>query len=89
MCMEGNALRVYCRKGNCWDNSPTERFFRSLKSEQLNYEKFRTRTHSTIFKYYTEMREDVNTKSKPLNTNISPSVTCYRHDMAEKLLIWR
>jgi putative transposase len=30
------------RKGNCWDNSPTERFFRSLKYEQLHYEKFRT-----------------------------------------------
>jgi putative transposase len=30
------------RKGNCWDNAPTERFFRSLKYEQLNYEKFRT-----------------------------------------------
>lgn len=30
------------RKGNCWDNAPTERFFRSLKHEQLNYEKFRT-----------------------------------------------
>jgi len=25
------------RKGNCWDNSPTERFFRSLKYEYLNY----------------------------------------------------
>jgi len=24
------------RKGNCWDNSPTERFFRSLKSERLS-----------------------------------------------------
>lgn len=31
------------RKGNCWDNSPTERFFRSLKHEQLNYEKLRTK----------------------------------------------
>jgi len=30
------------RKGNSWDNSPTERFYRSLKYEQLNYEKFRT-----------------------------------------------
>jgi transposase InsO family protein len=30
------------RKGNCWDNSPTERFFRSLKHEQLNDEKFKT-----------------------------------------------
>ncbi len=24
------------RKGNCWDNAPTERFFRSLKSERLD-----------------------------------------------------
>jgi transposase InsO family protein len=24
------------RKGNCWDNAPTERFFRSLKSERLS-----------------------------------------------------
>jgi len=31
------------RKGNCWDNSPTERVFRSLKYEQLNYERFKTR----------------------------------------------
>jgi len=31
------------RKGNCWDNAPTERFFRSLKHGQLNYEKFRTK----------------------------------------------
>lgn len=27
------------RKGNCWDNSPKERFFRSLKYECLNYER--------------------------------------------------
>jgi transposase InsO family protein len=31
------------RKGDCWDNAPTERFFRSLKHEQLNYEKFITK----------------------------------------------
>jgi putative transposase len=31
------------RKGNCWDNSPTERVFRSLKHEQLNYERFTTK----------------------------------------------
>ena len=30
-------------QGNCWDNAPTERFFRSLKHEQLNYEKFSTK----------------------------------------------
>ena len=31
------------RKGNCWDNAPMERFYRSLKHEQLKYEKFRTK----------------------------------------------
>ena len=36
------AICSMSRKGNCWDNSPTERFFRSLKHEQLNYEKFKT-----------------------------------------------
>ena len=36
------------RKGNCWDNSPTERFFRSLKHEQLNYEKFRSKNAAKL-----------------------------------------
>jgi transposase InsO family protein len=30
-------------KGNCWDNAPTERFFRSLKSERLTACRFLTR----------------------------------------------
>jgi putative transposase len=30
-------------KGDCWDNSPTERFFRSLKSEHLIYENLKTK----------------------------------------------
>jgi len=33
-----NIEQSMSQKGNCWGNSPTERFFRSLKSEQLNYE---------------------------------------------------
>ena len=36
------------RKGNCWDNAPTERFFRSLKHEQLNYESFRTKESAKL-----------------------------------------
>jgi len=36
------------RKGNCWDNSPTERFFRSLKSEHLNYERFITQAMAKL-----------------------------------------
>ena len=31
------------RKGNCWDNAPTERFFRSLKSERLVFCRFTSR----------------------------------------------
>ena len=31
------------RKGGCWDNAPTGRFFLSLKHGQLNDEKFRTK----------------------------------------------
>jgi len=31
------------RKGDCWDNAPTERFFRSLKSERLSSCRFETR----------------------------------------------
>jgi putative transposase len=36
------------RKGNCWDNAPMERFFRSLKHEQLHYEKFRTKASAKL-----------------------------------------
>ncbi|CAC9645907.1 Mobile element protein [uncultured Gammaproteobacteria bacterium] len=28
------------RRGNCWDNAVMERFFRSLKTERLNYQSF-------------------------------------------------
>ena len=34
-----NIEQSMSRKGNCWDNSPMERFFRSLKYEFLNFEK--------------------------------------------------
>jgi len=30
------------RRGNCWDNAPTERFFRSLKTEWIPVEGYRT-----------------------------------------------
>jgi len=49
------------RKGNCWDNAPTERFFRSLKSERLLYCRFVTRRSAEIevldyITYYNSMR---------------------------------
>jgi putative transposase len=36
------------RKGDCWDNAPTERFFRSMKYEWLNYERFATKALARI-----------------------------------------
>jgi len=36
------------RKGDCWDNAPAERFFRSLKSEHLSDFRFITRRSAQI-----------------------------------------
>ena len=49
------------RKGNCRDNAPTERFFRSLKSERLSHCRFVTRRSAEIqildyISYYNSMR---------------------------------
>lgn len=44
------------RRGNCWDNSPMERFFRSLKTEWVpttGYESF-IEAQSAIIRYITE-----------------------------------
>lgn len=44
------------RRGNCWDNSPMERFFRSLKTEWVpatGYESFKE-AWSAIIRYITE-----------------------------------
>jgi transposase InsO family protein len=43
------------RKGNCWDNAPTERFFRSLKSERLTGLRFfsRNEARNEILDYIT------------------------------------
>ena len=36
------------RKGNCWDNAPVERFFRSLKSERLAFQRFGSRQSARL-----------------------------------------
>ncbi len=41
-----NMTQSMSRKGNCWDNSPTERVFRTLKSEWLNRFNFQTKTEA-------------------------------------------
>ena len=49
------------RKGNCWDNAPTERFFRSLKSERLSDYRFVKRQSAEMqvldyISYYNSIR---------------------------------
>ena len=41
------------RKGNCWDNAPTESFFNSLKNERIYGQRYRTRAHARaeVFQY--------------------------------------
>ena len=41
------------RKGNCWDNAPTESFFNSLKNERVHGSRYRTRSHAKadVFQY--------------------------------------
>ena len=47
-CMrENNIVSSMSREGNCLDNAVTERFFRSLKSERVNYRRYQTR-HQAI-----------------------------------------
>lgn len=41
------------RKGNCWDNAPTESFFNSLKNERVHGQRYRTReqARAEVFEY--------------------------------------
>ncbi len=41
------------RKGNCWDNAPSESFFHTLKTECVYPMNFKTReeANQTIFEY--------------------------------------
>jgi putative transposase len=41
------------RKGNCWDNAPTESFFNSLKNERVHGQRYRSREQAKadVFEY--------------------------------------
>ena len=43
-----NITASMSRRGNCLDNAVTERFFRSLKSERVNYRQYKTRDEAMI-----------------------------------------
>ena len=47
LCQYGMSVSM-SRKGDCWDNAPVERFFRSLKSERLASCRFATRKSAEL-----------------------------------------
>lgn len=62
------------RRGNCWDNAPMERFFRSLKSEwvpQTGYQSFseaKSEIIDYIIGYYSQVRPHKHNKGLAPNT---------------------
>lgn len=61
------------RRGNCWDNSPMERFFRSLKTEwvpEMGYHSFSEAQRSTVsymMGYYSQARPHQHNNGLPPN----------------------
>jgi transposase InsO family protein len=61
------------RKGNCWDNAPMERFFRSLKTEwipETGYQSFteaKTGILDYIIGYYSKVRPHQHNAGKAPN----------------------
>lgn len=61
------------RRGNCWDNSPTERFFRSLKTEWIpesgytSFEEAKQCITQYMLGYYSEFRPHTHNDGLPPN----------------------
>jgi putative transposase len=59
------------RRGNCWDNSPMERFFRSLKTEWIpetgyrSFEEAKARITDYVLGYYSRFRPHTNNDGLP------------------------
>jgi putative transposase len=59
------------RRGNCWDNSPMERFFRSLKTEWIpetgysSFEEAKSRITDYLLGYYSRFRPHVHNNGMP------------------------
>jgi len=62
------------RRGNCWDNSPMERFFRSLKTERVpkngytNFAEAKQSIVNYIIGYYSQIRPHKHNDAKAPNT---------------------
>ena len=67
-----NIAASMSRRGNCLDNAVTERFFRSLKSERVNYRQYRTRAEgmADIANYIKSFYNQKKTSSKLSNISL-------------------
>ena len=72
------------RRGNCWDNAPMERFFRSLKTEWIptvgygNFNEAKKEIARYIMAYYNEIRPHT------YNAGISPNESELRYLISSK-----
>ena len=69
-----NIKQSMSRRGNCWDNAPMERFFRSLKTEWIPTRGYKSFTDaerhivSYLTGYYCQLRPHTNNRGKTPNT---------------------
>jgi putative transposase len=72
------------RRGNCWDNAPMERFFRSLKTEWVptvgykNFNEAKQAVIGYIMNYYNQ------TRPHTYNGGISPNESERRYRLSYK-----
>lgn len=68
---EHDVVQSMSRRGNCWDNAPVERFFRSLKTERIrntiyaNHQEARRDANDYIANFYNTMRLHSAARGKP------------------------
>ena len=74
------------RRGNCWDNSPMERFFRSLKNEWIpetgfsSFEHAKSEIWSYIIGYYSRIRPHVRNMGMTPNRKEQSFWNCSFHE---------
>lgn len=74
------------RRGNCWDNSPMELFFRSLKNEWvpvMDYVSFSDATHAI-----TNYIFDITARSGRMNITVGYHQTNRKTDTGKTLKLW-
>ena len=57
------------RKGNCWDNAPTESFFNSLKNERVHGTRYATRDEA-IADLFDYIEPFLQSQSPPLDPRL-------------------